>query len=136
MKNILKISSFILLGITISWLTFSLASDINIKNTSETNLEKIGILYRSNETHKITKSHEAELTESIKQRLAVNPKTATLNLRISTVGSRITISGKAENKDQILSTIRTALKTPGVKEVISTVVIDPEIKITSKDPLL
>ena len=136
MKNILKISSFILLGIAISWLTLGLASDINIKNTSETNLEKIGILYRSNEIHKITKSHEAELTESIKQRLAVNPKTATLNLRISTVGSRITISGKAESKDQILSAIRTALKTPGVKEVISTVVIDPEIKITSKDPLL
>ena len=136
MKLLFKNISFVSLGVAISWLTLGLASDINIKNTSENNLEKIGILYRSNEIHKITKSHEAELTESIKQRLAVNPKTATLNLRISIVGSRITISGKAENRDQILSAIRTVRKIPGVKEVISTVVIDPEIKITSKDPLL
>lgn len=136
MKSILKFGSFILLGVLISWLTFGLALDLNTVNKSENNLERIGIFYRSNEIHKSTRASEGTLTEKIKEHLAKNPKTATLNLNITTVGSRITISGKAENKEQIKSAIQTALKTPGVKEVISTVVIDPEVKITSEDPLL
>lgn len=135
MKSI-KIISFIFLGIAISWLTFGLALDLNPRNKSQNNLESVGVIYRANDTHKVTKSAEAELTELIKKSLAENPKTATLSLNITTVGSRITISGKAENKDQIKNAIQTALKIPGVKEVISTVVVDPAIEIAAKDPLL
>lgn len=134
MKPFFKISTFILIGIAISWLTFGLASELNTK--SKNNLEDIGILYRANELYKNSKITEAAITILIREALAQNPKTSTLNLNITTVGSRVTISGKAEYKEQIQTVIQTALQIPGVREVISTVVVDHDIKIANKEAVL
>ena len=136
MKDTIKTFLFITLGVLVSWLAFGQAIELNIKDKSQNNFEKIGIIYRSNDIHKISNSKESLLTEQIKKVLAENPKTAALDLNITTSGSRITISGKADNKDQIQSAIQATLKIPGVKEVISTVVVDPDGEISSKNSLL
>ena len=135
-KNILFLLSVFTCGIVLSWLTFTYAIELNQGNNITDNYEYKGIIYRANKTYNNPLSKEAQITLSIKQALAENPETAFLNLHITTVGSRITISGKAENKDQIQSAIDTALKIPGVKEVISTVVIDPNIQMSSGNQLL
>ena len=134
-KNILFLLSVFTCGIVLSWLTFTYAIELNQGNVAD-NYEYKGIIYRVNQTYNNPLSKEAQITLSIKQALAENPETAVLNLHITTVGSRITISGKAENKDQIQSAIDTALKIPGVKEVISTIVIDPNIQLSSGNQLL
>ena len=135
-KRLLKTCLLIVLGIAISWMTFGFATELKIKNKIENGFEKAGIIYRCNESCENSKLIESELSQLVKQVLAENPKTATLNLNIVTVGSRITISGKAENREQIKSAVQTTLKIPGVKEVISTVVIDPDIEIAHKNSLL
>ena len=136
MRSAIKTFLFITLGILVSWLAFGQATELNTKEKVGNNLEKIGIIYRLNETHQISSSKESILTEQIKKALAEDPRTATLNLNITTSGSRITISGKADNKEQIQSAVQDTLRIPGVKEVISTVVIDPGGEITSRNSLL
>ena len=132
------IASIVLLsGVTYG--SFNIGHILNSKviNKTGSGLEKLGIIYRSNKSCKtLMLDSETQLAQLVKEALTKNPKTATLNLNITTVGSRITISGKAENKKQIQSAIQTTLKVPGVKEVISTVVIDPKMQIASKDSLL
>jgi osmotically-inducible protein OsmY len=134
MRLIFKTSTFILIGVTISWITFGLSAELNTKNKNT--LEEIGIFYRANELYKNPKSSEAAITQIIKEALAQNPKTSTLNLNITTVGSRVTLSGKAEDREQIQTAIQIVLSIPGVKEVISTVVVDHDIKIANKEALL
>ncbi|MBI1859017.1 MAG: BON domain-containing protein [Candidatus Melainabacteria bacterium] len=105
-------------------------------NKNQEDLENKGVIYRSNGYQEGTSILESELTHKIKQALAKNPNTAVLNLNVSTVGPRVTISGKAENTEQIKSAIDIVLDTPGVGEVISTVVVDPDIQIAGKGSLL
>lgn len=136
MKQMIKTSLLVISGIVVSWLTFGFAVELKIKNKVKNNLENIGVIYRANKICESTKSVEGELSQTIKQVLAKNPETATLNLNIVTVSSRITISGKAEDKKQIQSAIQTILNVQGVKEVISTVVVDPDIHIANKNTLL
>jgi len=134
MRSFFKVSTFILVGVVISWLTFGLSAELNTK--SKNTLEEIGIIYRANELCKNSKSTEIAITQIIKEALAQNPKTSTLNLNITTVGSRVTLSGKAEDREQIQAAIQIVLSIPGVKEVISTVVVDHDIKIANKEALL
>lgn len=105
-------------------------------NKNQEDLESMGVIYRSNDYQERTSILESELTHKIKQALAKNPDTSVLNLNVSTVGPRVTISGKAENTEQIKSAIDIVLDTPGVGEVISTVVVDPDIQIAGKGSLL
>jgi len=120
------------------FLSFKPECNLYAKNQTETNINDAGIIYKVKETLETGLSglNGFSITESAKNALAENPATSTLNLNITTVGSRITLSGKAEYKEQITSAVDCVIKIPGVKEVISTVVIDPEIYITSKSPLL
>ena len=134
-KNIFFNISVFAFGITLSWLTFSFAVESNQANKID-NYEYKGIIYKSNKIYKYENSQEARLTLAIKQVLAQNPETSILNLNVTAVGSRITISGKAENKDQIQKAVNLTLAIPGVKEVISTVVIDPTIQISNSNQLL
>ena len=120
------------------FLSFKPECNLYAKNQIETNINDSGIIYKVKEIPEtgIPELKEISITESVKNVLAENPRTSTLNLNIATVGSRITLSGKAEYKEQIISAVECVLKIPGVKEVISTVVVDPEIHITSKSSLL
>ena len=114
--------------------SYELKPDKKLKN--ETDYEYVGIIYKLNNSCKTTFLGEENITEEIKKALAENPKTSGLNLTISTVGARITISGKAETREQIKSAIQTSLNIPGVNEVISTIIVDPNIRIASKGSLL
>ena len=120
------------------FLSFKPECNLHAKNQTKTTINDSGIVYKVKEISetRIPELKGMSITESVKNALAENPGTSTLNLNIATVGSRITLSGKAEYKEQIISAVDCVLKIPGVKEVISTIVIDPEIYITGKSLLL
>lgn len=129
---LIALSSTALLGLY----AYNLSFKPQVSSLQSKDLEQVGIIYRSNGIQSMTRYVESELTREIKKALAENPRTSTLNLSVNIVGSRVTLSGKAESKDQIFNAIKTTLETPGVKDVVSTVVIDPDIQIAGKGSLL
>ena len=136
MNKMAKAGVLVIAGFLITLMVFGCTQNIPVWKNSEENLESVGIIYRMNEKSMTTDVTEKELSTLIKEALATSPETATLNLSVVVVGSRITISGKAEEKGQIESAIKKALEVPGVKEVISTIVIDPETGLANNGSFL
>lgn len=71
------------------------------KEIPEKVLQEKGVIYKENELITMTDMAESELAVKIKQALAENPRTSILNLSVNIVGSRVTLSGKAESGEQI-----------------------------------
>lgn len=137
----IKTCLFVLVAALVGAFTNVLLFGLNDKtqavyNKGESNLEKLGVYYKRSKKKSNRSISDVGISNTIKNILAEDPSTSSLDLNIKVVGARVTISGKAESKKQIKKIVDIALKTDGVREVVSTVIVDPHISTAGGNSFL
>lgn len=90
-------------------------------------VKELGIVVRKKGDNIIenTKSAagDAAITARIKAQLARDKDLSVLDINVSTLGRKVTLSGKADSPQDVARAVDIALNTEGVKEVVSAIAI-------------
>ena len=71
---------------------------------------------------------DAAITAKIKSKYALNKEVSALNISVNTTAGVVTLSGYVSSSENIAKAIVLAMETDGVREVISTLQVQPKAK--------
>lgn len=87
----------------------------------------LGIVVRKKDDNAVKKSvsstGDAAITARVKRHLANDRQLSGLDINVSTLDGKVTLSGRADSPQDVARAVDIALNTEGVKEVVSSIVV-------------